>query len=71
MSTAPAEAVDLPAWSYPFRIEFLNAARDVVESIEVTGPGVLNVPALAEVHGPVSVRVTYGDGSVVECEPPR
>lgn len=60
---------DLPATKYPFTVEFRNAGGDVVHSIEVVEPGAAVVPPLAAAHGPVSVRITWGDGTVDEAEP--
>lgn len=61
---------DLPQSAFPFKIEFFNATGDLVHAIEVSGPGAVEVPGLRPQHGPVAVRVTYADGSVVEQPAP-
>jgi hypothetical protein len=61
---------DLPADSFPFRIEFLDRDGVVVHQIEVDGPGGMHIPALSGRYGPISTRITFPDGEVVEVAPP-
>ena len=59
---------DLSPEDYPILFEFLTASGDVVHTIKVDGPGIIQVPSLHQEHGPISVRTTYGDGSVhIQC----
>lgn len=58
----------LPADSYPITLEAFNTAgervwRRVVVEPE-TGLAGLHVPPLAELHGPITMRLTFGDGQV-------
>lgn len=64
----PSAFQDLPATAFPFLIEFMRSDNgEVVHSIHVTGPGALEIPALRKEHGvPISVRVIYADGEIVE-----
>lgn len=65
--TRPAAFADLPAEAYPFTLEFFKKdTKEVVHTIEVTGPGTVDVPGLSTVHGPIGVRVTFADGEVIE-----
>ena len=57
------------ASDFPIAIEAMNQSGRVVWSEEVTEPGALYVPPLADEHGPVRIRVTYVDGSVHEAAP--
>lgn len=61
---------DLPASAYPFTAEPLDTATGmVVWSAEVTGPGALRVPAVAELGvDRVRARITYADGQITEAE---
>lgn len=48
-------------------VEFIaERTGNVVHTIEVPGPGIMSVPPLAQEHGPVWVRITYGDGTIEE-----
>lgn len=71
MSDGPVHAfVDLPLSAYPMVYEFFRRDGQVVHRIEVSGPGVAHIPGLAHLHGPIGVRITYGDGTVSEDGPP-
>lgn len=54
---------DLPPELFPFTVHFITQTGDTVHAITVTGPGACPVPALAEQHGPISVRIEYADGT--------
>lgn len=69
MPTKPYAFHDLPADSFPFTVEALDASGAVVWTTEVTGPGALYVPPLATFYGPVSVRLRFPDGSVITGDP--
>lgn len=56
---------NLKAKDFPFKIEWLNAAGEVVHEVTVDSPGVVPVPGLAKDHGPVSVRMTMANGDVI------
>lgn len=59
----------LPADAFPFTVEFMAGAV-VLETVTVSGPGVLNVPKHAMA---THVRVTYATGETVTapCEHPQ
>lgn len=58
---------DLPESSFPFTAHFIaERTGETVRSITVDGPGVVVVPALADLHGPIAVRIEYANGVVVE-----
>jgi len=66
---------DIPADSYPFTIQFFKTTdrqgNNPVHTLEVTGPGVMYVPPIAQQVGcPVWVRARWGDGTVTEDWPP-
>lgn len=71
MAEKPFAFHDLPASAYPFRVEALNEAGRVVWSVEVTAPGVVEIPALAKFFGPISTRVTFADDQTWTEGPPR
>lgn len=62
----------LPRHMFPIHMEALNRAGEVVWEETVTLPESeltsVEVPGLAKTHGPVGIRVTYGDGSVTEID---
>jgi hypothetical protein len=63
---------DLPASSFPFTMELLDAeTREVCWSATADGPGALRIPSKHEVNGGklMACRVTSGNGEVVEMEP--
>ena len=63
---------DLPASSFPFTCELMDAATGEVRwSATVQGPGALRIPAKAEINegAPVSVRLRFPDGTVFEEDP--
>ena len=62
MNDGPVAFHDLPRSRFPFTIEFLTLAGDIVHTITVTGPGAVRIPGLAAQHGPISVRITWPDG---------
>lgn len=59
---------DFPPEAFPFRVEFLNASGTVVHTIECEGPGVVEVPGLADRHGTIRVRLSFPDGHVVTSD---
>lgn len=65
------QAFSLSECKYPMTVEFIaELTGNVVHTIQVTGPGVMKVPPLAGEHGPIGVRVTYGDGTVEQVGAP-
>lgn len=71
MADKPVAFHDLHPDQLPVTFEFLNQAGDVVHSIgPIDGPCVIEVPALHHEHGPISVRTTYGDGTIHLEGPP-
>jgi hypothetical protein len=65
-----AKYTDLPADSFPFTIELLDAETRLVRwTALVKGPGVLHVPSRAEVNDgkTLTARVTFADGTVQEA----
>jgi hypothetical protein len=71
MSEKPTAFRDLPEESYPFTVEFFTADGTVVHTIEVSGPGAIEVPALGTIYGPVGARAIYADGTVHVTQPPK
>lgn len=67
--SVPYAFCDLPPEAFPLRIDFLDGAGDLVHTLDVPSPGLARVPALVADHGPVTVRVTYGDGVVAVAAP--
>ena len=67
--TAPLPAAfhDLPAGAFPFTVEILNEACEVVWAVTVDGPGAICVPG-PDVTGPgrKTARITYPDGTIDE-----
>ena len=61
---------NFPERAFPMVIEYLNRHRVVVKREEVSGPGVLVVEGMAEVYGPMGVRMIFADGQVSEAPPP-
>jgi hypothetical protein len=61
---------DLSRECFPFTIEFLNRADEVVHTITVPEPGVIKVPGLAAEHGSCAVRVSYATGEVIVIPAP-
>lgn len=52
MSDRPTVFHDLPAEDFPFTVEFLRVdTEEVVHRIRVTGPGAVEIPPLAKIHG--------------------
>jgi hypothetical protein len=66
----PVAFRDLPARAYPFVVEYFTTTGAVVHTERVEGPGVMKVPGLSGLFGPIGVRVTYASGEVVETPPP-
>lgn len=67
MLTGPMAFHDLPADSFPFTMELLDAAtREVRWSVRVDGPGATKVPARNEINEglPVIARIIRKDGTV-------
>lgn len=61
---------DLPADAYPFTVEYLNAKGVVVRTEYVEGPGMMEVPPLHNLFGPISVRITFANGDTHTEGPP-
>lgn len=55
---------DLPEWAFPARFEFFRRDNgERVHVIDLPGPGVVKIPALAREHNVgIDVKVTWGDG---------
>jgi hypothetical protein len=64
MSEPKTAFADVPISAFPFVMDFLNTSGEVVHSITVTGAGAVHIPGLADLFGPITVRVTYADRSV-------
>lgn len=60
---------DLPASMFPFTIEYLNAKGVVLRTETVEGPGVMEVPGLAQFYGPITIRVTHANGTQTTTGP--
>lgn len=71
MPELPTAFHDLPADKFPFIVEFISSKGMVVHRIEVASPGVVKIPGLSPLFGPVSTRVTFADGTVVTEPAPR
>lgn len=71
MPDEPTAFSDLPASAFPFTVEFHKrppaGSSDPVHVITVTGPGVVEIPALG---WPTWVRIRYANGRTVDHEPP-
>ena len=61
----PYAVRDLPAEAYPFTVDFIDQTGKVVHTITIEGPGVTLIPALRDQYGPVDVRITYADHTVI------
>jgi hypothetical protein len=62
---SPSSFHDLPADLFPVTmIAFDSGGREVWRET-AEGPGALYVPPLAQTFGQVSIRVEFGDGTVV------
>lgn len=70
MSVVPPAAFEsLPADAFPFTVEFISHDTGlVVHTIDVPEPGAILVPPLRDDHGPIWVRASYAEGTVVEVE---
>jgi hypothetical protein len=65
---SPAAFYDLPREMFPIIfIAFDAAGREVWREV-VEGPAALEIPALAQTHGKVRVRVEFGNGAVAEAD---
>lgn len=62
---------DLPQEKFPFVVEAMDERRRIVWRTTVHEPGAMHVPPLARTYGPVSIRITYATGEVVEESPRR
>ena len=58
----------LPRSAFPLLIEFLAADGRVVHAMTIAGSGIVEVPALAKLFGPVSARITFADGVVIHSD---
>lgn len=63
----PSKFVDLPRDSFPFVAEFYRSDNgEVVHTVTVEGPGVMDVPPLGKIHGvEIKIRVHFPDGEIV------
>lgn len=59
----------ISASDFPLVIECLDRAGEVVWSETIQEPGALYVPPLAKTYGPVSTRITFAGGGVMEAYP--
>lgn len=58
---------DLPPEAFPFTMIALTVGSGTeVWRAEVSEPAAVYVPPLADTHGPVRIRIEWGDGSVTE-----
>lgn len=65
--TKPFASRNLPATAFPFIIDFIQESTGaVVYTLVAQRPGGIEIPSLAELYGPVGVRMRYADGYVVE-----
>ena len=64
---------DIKPDDFPFTIEYLDDADEVVWSQEVPGPGVVEVPSYTELGlpGEVAVRLTFPGGRQIIAFPDR
>lgn len=71
MTSGPPLALHVfPLEAFPINVQFEAVASGVVvHEFTVDGPDMVRVPALAASHGPVVVRVTFGDGETIEVGP--
>lgn len=62
---------DLPAKAFPFTMRaYLVSSDALVWEERMEGPGVLQIPALAKIHGgPVYIEVEYPDGRIERSDP--
>lgn len=70
--TDPAAFHDLPASSFPFTAQLLDAAtREVCWEQVIEGPGALRIPSRDEVNDgrPLISRIVWADGSAEEAGP--
>ena len=66
----PVAFADLPESSFPVLVEFFTmTSGHVVHRLEFDGPGVLQIPGLSALWGPVGCRVITADGGVHEATP--
>lgn len=75
-SPMPVAFADLPLDFYPFTVELIHwQTGEVLWSRSVAAPvpgtrSALKIPGRAELGAPVSVRIRYGNGIVVNTPPP-
>lgn len=50
---------------YPFKIEYLSEAGELLYTVDVTGPGKLRTPGSLG-HSPIKIRFTWANGDVTE-----
>jgi hypothetical protein len=68
VTALPVAFTDFPAEAFPFTIELLNPAGQVVWAVTVDGPGAVRVPGPdVTVPGRKTARITYPDGTVDEA----
>ncbi len=64
--------VDIPERLFPMKMEFYDVrSKEVYNTIHMEGPGVLSIPPCKNFGIPPGfsgVRITYGDGTVVDEE---
>lgn len=66
----PTAFHDLPAAAFPVTIEYFNAKRVLLRTMHIEGPGVMYVPPLSNLFGPVGVRIAFANGRSHEEPPP-
>jgi hypothetical protein len=67
----PVAFHDLSEGSYPITIEYIAVATGKVLQVQEipSGPALLKMPTLSGLFGPIRVRMSFGDGIVIEQEP--
>lgn len=66
----PTAFTDLPANAFPVTLEYLNRHGIVIRTEHIEGPGVMEVPPLATLYGPIGVRISYANGKKHIQPPP-
>ena len=65
----PMAFADILPEHYPVTMEFLAGDR-VVHTVTMPEPGIATIPPLVGKYGPIGVRLTFGDGTVIEQPAP-
>lgn len=64
----PFAFYELPRSWYPFKVEYISEATDeVLQTVEIPGPGAVKVPGQQTLGQRCWVRLTLGDGTVMEA----